>query len=130
MFKVCTYILTAIIFTQALGFKANIILSLDDIWSHYQIHQEEFGDDLLTFVNLHYGSLKSEHQDEHDGHENLPVADFNHIQSQILFITEANFNIQAIEINTPKPLHVVYIDNYFSNIITEVFQPPKHFDWS
>jgi len=130
MRNICAFILSITVFTQALGINTKSLLKFDDMWSHYQMHQEEYGDDFLTFVDLHYGSSKSEHQDAHDEHQDLPVTDFSHLQTQIVFLSIENFDFEPVEIFIDKSLNTFYTDNYFSTLITEVFQPPKHFDWS
>ena len=130
MLKIWAYILSIIVFTQALGFNPKTLMNLDDIWSHYQMHQEEYGDDFLTFIDLHYGSGKAEHQDEHQEHEQLPCLNCNLLQTQIVFFSVLEFNFIQIETPTKRNLNTFYNDNYFSTITFEVFQPPKHFDWS
>mgnify|MGYP000125954682 FL=1 len=130
MLKIGSYILSIIIFTQALGLSPKTFVNLDDIWSHYKMHQEEYGDDFMTFIDLHYGSGKAEHQDEHQEHEQLPCLNCNLFQNQILILTVLDFNLIEVETPIHKNLNSFYSDNYFSTVIIEVFQPPKNFDWS
>jgi len=125
MQKIWAYILSFIVFTQALGFNPKTIINLDEIWSHYQMHQEEYGDDFLTFIDLHYGIGKAEHQDEHQEHEQLPCLNCNLFQTQIVLISVLEFNFIQIETPIDKNLNTFYNNNYFSTVTGEVFQPPK-----
>ena len=91
----------------SLGFNPKTLMNLDDIWSHYQMHQEEYGDDFLTFIDLHYGSGKAEHQDEHQEHEQLPCLNCNLLQTQIVLISVLEFNF--IQIETPIDKNLNYL---------------------
>ena len=45
---------------------------LSSLISHYEHHKIEHNNSFLEFIDLHYGSQKEAHSDEHDEHQNLP----------------------------------------------------------
>ncbi len=130
MQQYAVYILSFFISLQSFGINAQSLIGLDDFWSHYQTHQKEYGDDLLTFLDLHYGSGKTQHHNKHEEHKNLPFSDINSAQVLIVFINFDEISIKPIEYKTTKHSNFNYQDNYISTLLTEVFQPPKYFDWS
>ncbi len=72
--------LSLLVFFQSAGLGMADILMLDKLVEHAQYHSENYGDDFFTFFEKHYGSLKAEHQlnhnEEKQEHEELP---FQHI---------------------------------------------------
>lgn len=121
------YILSLLISIQSIGFSADSFAGLDDFWAHYQTHQQENGDDLLRFIDLHYGSGRAEHQDKHDEHEQLPFGDIHSVQVLIVFLNFSEINLKVVEFKTQKHSNFNYQEHYISALSTEVFQPPKHF---
>lgn len=129
MRNILIYILSFFIGIQTIGINVDSFLKFDDFWSHYQKHQQEFDDDFLTFINLHYGSGKTKHQNTHDGHENLPFGDISSAQGLIVFVNFSEFKVEPLEFETKNHSNFTYQDDYIYTHLGEVFQPPKHFDW-
>ncbi|MDX1783225.1 MAG: hypothetical protein R3361_03620, partial [Aequorivita vladivostokensis] len=72
--------LSFLVLVQSAGLGVNDILLLGRFVEHAEYHSENYGDDFFNFVEKHYGSLKMEHQKNHneedEEHEELP---FQHI---------------------------------------------------
>lgn len=129
MQSVAVYILSFFIAVQTIGVNVDSFSKFDDFWSHYQTHQKEYGDDLLSFLNLHYGSGKAKHEDKHEEHHNLPFGDINSAQVLIVFLNFNEINVKPLEFKTQKHSNFIYQEHYLSTLLGEIFQPPKHFDW-
>ncbi|QTY28248.1 hypothetical protein [Flavobacterium sp. CS20] len=130
MQNIAVYILSFFIGIQTIGINPDSLSKFDDFWSHYQTHQQEFDDDLLTFLDLHYGSGKAQHQNTHDGHENLPFGDIHSAQVLIVFVNFSEIKVEPLEFETQKHSNFNYQDDYISTHLGEAFQPPKYFDRS
>lgn len=115
---------------QSFGFGVKDILMLDKLVQHAQHHSEKHGDDFITFMQKHYGSLKMEHdenhkEDSHD-HEKLPFQHISchHVLTDIVLVT---FEIQIlkVDLNIAKAHEFHYQNLYSSLEKVSVFQPPK-----
>ena len=122
--------LSFLIFFQSVGFGMADIFMLKNLVEHAQLHFEESGDDFFTFFEKHYGDLKTEHQNGHNGekspHEKLP---FQHIDCQHL-LAEAvvrgyEFSIKKSVISYAANPHFYYQDFYSFLDKTTIFQPPR-----
>lgn len=117
-------ILSFVIFIQSLGFNVNSLVQIDDLWSHYQEHKTEYGDDFLTFLDLHYGSQQEDHRDEHPEHQDLP-SQFN-LQFQLTYFVEPHSTDFLIHIPFETTQHHFgYAVNFTSLLETDILQPPK-----
>jgi hypothetical protein len=124
MFKLAGFILSFIILAQSFGLNLSGLAQMDDLWSHYQEHQEEYGDDLITFLDLHYGSQKGEHEDEHSGHQDLPSQHNIHIHFN--YIVENVFSDYFIELPAIDIQHNFGYSAIFKSLLeTEILQPPR-----
>jgi hypothetical protein len=117
-------ILSLIILLQSLGFNVNSLVQIDDLWSHYQEHKIEYGDTLLTFLDLHYGSQQQEHQDEHPEHQDLPTQQCSHIH--FTYFAEAkDFNFDMAFTPENAKHNFGYSASFSSLTETDILQPPK-----
>ena len=124
MFKIVHIILSFLIGLQSIGFSLVDVMQVDELYEHYQYHQEELGHDLLTFIDLHYGEQKEAHQEDHKGHNDLPCHHTS-ISINILFLdsSELDINRNLIYEKADSP-------NTFNKLISflfidEILQPPK-----
>lgn len=109
---------------QSLGISANSFLQLDDLWAHYLIHKAENGDNLLTFLDLHYGSQSKEHQDEHPEHKDLPVQTSS--QMHYTYIVKIkDFNFDCLYPSNHIQHNFGYSLSFNSLLGTEILQPPR-----
>lgn len=123
MLKLSSYILSFIIVIQSFGFNINSLTQLDELWEHYQEHKIEYGDSLLTFLDLHYGSLQQEHQDEHPEHQELPSQFSLHIQYTCF--TVENLNFQPYHVPESIQHNFGYSKSFTSLLETDILQPPR-----
>jgi len=123
MLKWANLILSFIILIQSLGFNPNTLRQLDDLWAHYQEHKIEYGDSLLTFLDLHYGSQQEEHEGEHPEHKDLPSQFLLSIQYTCL--TVDMFNFQFYQIPEAIQHNFGYSKSFTSLLETEILQPPR-----
>jgi len=106
------------------------VLLLGRFVKHAEYHSENYGDDFFTFVKKHYGSLKKEHQQNHNEddqeHQELP---FQHISCHHaltdVWLVPFEISIVKVEINALQP-HVFHYQNLYSSLEKfAIFQPPK-----
>lgn len=117
-------ILSFVILIQSIGFSVNSVTQLDDLWMHYQEHKTEHGDNLLTFLDLHYGSQQHEHEHEHPEHQDLPSQPS--FQFQYTYLVD----IKTFDLMVINPLENVqhnfgYSATFNSLLETDILQPPK-----
>ncbi|GGE15880.1 hypothetical protein [Psychroflexus salis] len=120
-----TYSLIALFTFQSFGINAIGLVNLSNLISHYQHHKIEHQDSFLEFLDLHYGSQKEAHSDEHDEHENLPFQDVISLVSNLYFTTPVSVQLLPIQITISSTKNFEYQD-YFSTLHpAEILQPPK-----
>jgi len=116
--------LSFLISLQSIGFSIADIVKVSELYEHYEYHQEEYGHDLLTFFDLHYGEQKQDHQEDHKGHEELPCHHTS-ISVNILFLENSelaiNRNLVFEKADVPSTYQTLISFLY----IDEILQPPK-----
>lgn len=126
-----TISLSFLVFFQSLGIGASDIFMLVDLVEHAQYHSEEYGDDFFIFFEKHYGSLKGEHnqnhQDEESQHKNLPFQQNTsvHFLSEVDIFTD-DFHVQKPSLFTVEKDIFYYHNIYSSRYSKTIFQPPKY----
>lgn len=115
--------LSMLISLQSIGINPVDLLQVGEFYEHYQFHQEEYGHDLITFIELHYGEHRAEHQQEHQGHEDLPFHQ-NHSSHIVFYVTTDAFQMYPLPA-LPKGLSTYFPDNYSSIFADEILQPPR-----
>lgn len=122
--------LSTLIFFQSVCLNFSDLFLMKDLIEHAQFHSEEYGDDLITFLQKHYGELKTEHLEnnakEDAQHEKLPFQ-HEHCTHFITEIIVLHFQIEiGAYVNYFTPLHNFHYENFYS--FTEgshLFQPPR-----
>ena len=124
MIKIIQLFLSLLISLHSIGFTVVDIVQVDELYEHYQYHQKELGHDLLTFLDLHYGEHKEAHQEDHEGHEELP---FHHtlISINILFLDNSVLDINKNIIYEKAGIPDTYNSLTSFLFIDEILQPPK-----
>lgn len=131
MQKIATAFLSLFILIQSFNISFGDFLHFQDLINHYEYHQNTFGDDVYTFINKHYGELKSEHnrehQEEREDHEKLP---FEHQHSCVHTINAffSQNESQAIPKIVPvdqTTSYSEYHNSYSYALHSSIFQPPR-----
>lgn len=122
--------LSFLVFFQSVGIGLSDILTITDLVEHAKYHSEEFGDDLFTLFEKHYGDLKAEHQKNHQEeksqHDKLPFQhnNCNHLVAEVVL---PNYELpleKKVVSYTANP-HFFYQDLYTYLERVSIFQPPK-----
>lgn len=122
--------LSFLVFFQSVGFSISDIFLLNDLVKHAEYHSEEYGDDFFTFFEKHYGDLKAEHENSHQGekspHEKLPFQhnSCNHLVAEVIFVGY-EFALEKSVVSYASTPHFYYQDLYSFLERASIFQPPK-----
>lgn len=121
--------LSLLVLFQSAGLCISDFFLLKDLVEHVEFHSEQYGDSFFTFLDKHYGSLKSEHkdQDTQDKHERLPFQHSNNHQvliEGIVFSQDIYLDKSALFLKVKQALS--YENNYYFLKSCSIFQPPKH----
>lgn len=127
MRSVISLSLSILLLLQTVNFGATEVLRMGDLIEHAQLHSQEYGDSFLSFLNKHYGSLKSDHLASHEGHEKLPFNNDSRTKSTLSVFIFNPRQILKIPVppTTPRSTEFTYKNSYSSRIDQEIFQPPK-----
>jgi len=127
--KFSSILLAVFVLAQSFNLHSEDLLKLGTLVSHMEFHQEEYGDDLFTFISKHYGDKKSSHEDEpkdSEDHHRLP---FNHNRcmdsGQIFVMNIDKLSFQFLADDLIQTSHFYYQNSYTFLDNSDVFQPPK-----
>ena len=122
--------LSLLVLIQSAGIGVTDILLFGRLVNHAEYHSENYGDDLFTFFEKHYGDLRADHQKNHNEdeqeHQRLPFQHISHnhlLTEMILFSNEISITRPVIPIHAPTNFH--YQNLYSSLEKSSIFQPPK-----
>jgi hypothetical protein len=129
MVKAQSILFAFLFLMQSVQIQISDLFHFSDLIAHYTYHSEEFGDDLFSFIEKHYGTLAQKHSNdeplEQQEHQNLP---FHQVISQLDLQLQLNPFLSSIEYNEEssirKPLHF-YRFGAGIELFTKVFQPPR-----
>lgn len=125
-----TISLSFLVFFQSVGMGMTDIFMLTDLVEHAKFHSEKYGDDFFTFIEKHYGSLKSEHEESQQGerhaHDKLPFQHNNckHLLTEVVVINY-KFTFEKSETYYPTKQHFFYKNLYTFLERVSIFQPPR-----
>ncbi|KJJ39063.1 hypothetical protein [Aequorivita vladivostokensis] len=115
---------------QSVGFGMQDIFLLGRLVQHAEYHSKNYGDDFFNFVEKHYGSLKMEHQKNHneedEEHEELPFQHISchHLSTDVVLVP-FEISIVKVEIHA-RQSHTFHYQNLYSSLEKfSIFQPPK-----
>lgn len=131
MVRCISILLAPLLLLQSLHISIADLVQVDELVEHARYHQQEFGDNFLTFLSKHYGSLKEDHAKKHSEekpqHEQLPFQQLSHF-SGLQVVISRHF---GMEFETPSDFPAsentqfyYYLSDY-SGFQSGVFQPPK-----
>ncbi|GGE30667.1 hypothetical protein [Psychroflexus planctonicus] len=121
-----TYLLIILFSLQSFGVNAMNLVNFSNLISHYNHHKVEHQDSFWEFIDLHYGSQKQAHSDEHDEHQELPFQEGFSIAANVYYISTEQFNFTPIQSIIFKQENFNYEDHFSFLHATEILQPPKH----
>ncbi len=127
--KFSSILLASFVLAQSFNLHSEDLLKLGTLVSHIEFHQDEYGDDLFTFISKHYGDKRSSHDQEpkdFEDHRRLP---FNHNRcldsGQIFVLNIDNPSFQLLGDDLIQTSHFYYQNSYTFLEKPDVFQPPK-----
>lgn len=85
-----------ILFLQTVNVSLADIFKFPDLVEHYNEHQNEFGDSLLSFISKHYGLEKNAHQSEDPAHDDLPFHHTIQISSDIQLLPSMRYDLSSV----------------------------------
>ena len=115
------------IFFQSINVMMIDILKLNELIEHAQFHEEEYGDDWLTFYIKHFGDesenhLANQHQEKHN---KLPIHDHLNISNSPVFVLSNSLDIKLNDnFQTNTTVYYSYIEMCSNFIGKDIFQPP------
>ena len=125
MKMVLNIILSVFVCIQSLGFNVSSLTQLDKLWSHYQEHKTEYGDGIITFLDLHYGGQQQDHQDEHPEHQDLPVQQNPNVQHTFFINNNTSLDVSFVYLSKSIKHNFGYSEIFKSLLETDILQPPK-----
>lgn len=108
------------------------LTGLDELMEHASYHQQQFGDNFVTFLSKHYGDQKEDHsqkhQEEKPQHEQLPFQQLAHL----MCLNASMLRQPALELVLPLDLaddthpNFYYFRPGYSGFQSGIFQPPRN----
>lgn len=123
---ITTYLLTSFIILQSFGLNMVNVANFSNLISHYQHHKIDHQDSFLEFIDLHYGSQKEEHSDQHDEHQDLPFHEGFSIIASVYFTLPEQFLFQPVQTLAFQLKNFNYVDHTSLQHTSEILQPPKN----
>lgn len=117
--------LSLLISLHSIGVNLGDLLQIDELYEHYQFHKQEYGHDLITFIELHYGKQKASHEQEHQDHKKLPFHHSHISTSSIVFYNNTSHFILKPYLINNKDLTPHFDNLYSSLLVDEILQPPR-----
>ena len=89
MTRAISLFLSLLLLLQSARISFADLVQFDELIEHARYHQQQFGDNFLTFLSKHYGSQKEDHsqkhQEEKPQHEQLPFQQLAHMMGTYAF---------------------------------------------
>ena len=127
MKKLFSVLLSLFVLLQSFGVHATDLLSIGAVIEHAQFHEAEFGDDLFTFYQKHFGTSSEEHVDHQhqDKHEKLPQHDnLCSTVAHVFIVNPTNtITVEASNLNELS-LNFFYLEGNSYTLAYDFFQPP------
>ncbi|QSS97170.1 hypothetical protein [Psychroflexus sp. ALD_RP9] len=125
MKSITTFALAILVSLQSIGVSAANVLNLSTFYEHYKLHQTETDCGFSEFLDLHYGSQKNEHANEHEEHENLPFQECHHLTHNF-YVEPIHVSYLSIKIPAEDIQHNFKYSLLLNSLReTEILQPPK-----
>ena len=89
MTRAISLFLSLLLLLQSARISFADLVQFDELIEHARYHQQQFGDNFLTFLSKHYGSRKEDHSQKHreekPQHEQLPFQQLAHMMGAYAF---------------------------------------------
>ncbi len=111
---------------QSIHMGADDIAKIPELMEHYQEHQKKYGDDLISFINKHYGEDKDKHESqEKEEHHDLPFHHSHHV------CIDMKVDVPTLQIELKEHIenskdYFVYRAPHTIAGANPILQPPKH----
>lgn len=128
MVKILSILFANLILFQSFNLGYEDIAKIDDLLEHATYHQETYGDTFFEFLAEHYTEEFSNHEDDHEEHDDLPFKHDSqncHHTISSFTLTFNNFELKPNQ-DIKHKAHFFYKDLYAFLNKSSVFQPPKH----
>ncbi|MFD0762316.1 hypothetical protein ACFQZW_09505 [Lutibacter aestuarii] len=125
MNKIAAVILSLTILFQSFSFDLDDLSKVSTLINHIYCHIDN-GDSFTDFIEMHYGSKLTQHENEHRGHQELPFK-HQHVDTHfniVYIICNNNLSIQNKEFIFSSK-NFAYKEPITNLIATSIFQPPK-----
>jgi len=123
--KLGAILLSFTILFQSFNFEISDIFKLSTLIDHMASHLDE-GDDINTFISMHYGITTKSHKKDHKEHGELPFK-HEHLDTHFQFaflLSGHQYPLDYIE-NNHDIKNFNYKEPLTSLVVLNFFQPPK-----
>ena len=130
MLKSVAIFLSVILMSQGLFANFFELEKMDALAEHAKFHQEQYGDNLATFIDKHYGDLKDQHfkdhQEEQSDHERLPYHISTPFVNQAVFLFDQSITRLKVDfLVKSEKANFYYNQLYKSLLISDILHPPR-----
>lgn len=129
MVKAQSFLFAFLFLIQSVQIQISDLFHFSDLVEHYNYHSEEFGDDLFSFIEKHYGTLAQQHSNdepqERQEHQNLP---FHKVISQFDLQLQLNSLLTSMDCSEESSIRKPSQFYRFGGgieLFFKVFQPPR-----
>lgn len=125
------FFISIMMLSQSINFHFSDFAKIGDLIEHAEIHQEEYGDNWVTFLSKHYGALKTQHEEQkpinHNHHNDLPFHCDQHQNTQLQLIApeKTKISFERPNFGHQNEFNTIYICIYNSPVLSKIGQPPK-----
>ena len=131
MMRAFSIVLSLLLLLQSVHIAVADLARFDELVEHARYHQQQFGDNFLTFLSKHYGSQREEHSQKHreekPQHEQLPFQHQAHMMGSYAFMPRQP--LPELVFPTDHPADHEPNFHYFrpgsSGFRSGIFQPPR-----
>ena len=131
MLRASSLLLSLLLLLQSVHISLADLAQFDELMEHARYHQQQFGDNFLTFLSKHYGDQKEEHSQKHreemPQHEQLPFQHLAHMVAAPAFLLRQ----PVFDLATPPdltgdgPAPFYYFRPGSAGFKSGIFQPPR-----
>lgn len=131
MTRAISLFLSLLLLLQSARISFADLVQFDELIEHARYHQQQFGDNFLTFLSKHYGSQKEDHSQKHreekPQHEQLPFQQLAHMMGAYAFTLRQPLPELAFPPDTSgdQQPDFFYFRPGSTGFRSGVFQPPR-----
>ncbi len=130
MTRLVSIALSLTVLFQGLHLSLSDVVQLDELLEHARYHEQQFGDDFLTFLSKHYGEQKEDHSRQHseekEQHEQLPFQHSPQLCGSYTFILKQSVpELDVLPENREGKAVFYYLPLGSASYESGIFQPPR-----